>query len=68
MEDEERWTAEGYKQAVYDCGSNVQRLDESFPPRRESCGVGCGGMGATRGYHVVLAIDEMRRTVVVRFA
>src|SRR3990170_8069010 len=34
VEDEERWTAEGNRQPAYDHGSNVQRLDESFKPRR----------------------------------
>ncbi|MDO8479065.1 MAG: hypothetical protein Q7W02_23310 [Candidatus Rokubacteria bacterium] len=67
MEDEERWTAEGYRQPAYDYGSNVQRLDESFQPQRERCGVMYDGLGATRGNDVVLACDEMRRTVVARF-
>ena len=68
MEDEERWTAEGHRRPVYDYGSNVQRLDESSQPRRERRGVMCDGAGATPGNDVVLACDEMRRTVVVRFA
>ena len=68
MKDEERWTAEGYRQPLYDYGSNVQRLDESLQPRRERCGVMCDGAGATPGNDVVLACGEMRRTVVVSFA
>jgi len=68
VEDEERSTAEGYRQPAYDYGSNVQRLDESFQPRRERCGVMCGGTGAGRGNDLVLACGEMRPTVVVRFA
>ena len=68
MEDEERWTTEGYGQPAYDYGSNVRRLDESFQPRRERCGVMCDGVGAIRGNDVVLACGERHRTVVVRFA
>jgi len=68
VEDEERWSAEGYRQPAHNDGSNVQRLDESFQPRRGHCGVMCDGVGATRGNDVVLACGEMRRTVVVRFA
>ncbi len=68
MEDEERWTADKYRQPAYDYGSNVQRLDESFLPRRERCSVMCDGVGAIRGNGVVLACGEMHRTVVVRFA
>ena len=68
MEDEERWTAEGHRQPVCGYGSNVQRRDESFQPRRERCGVRCDGAGTTGGNDVVLACCEMRRTVVVSFA
>lgn len=68
MEDEEWWTAEGYRQPACDYGSNVQRPDESFQPRRERCSVMCDGVGATRRNGVVLTCGEMRRTVVVRFA
>jgi hypothetical protein len=68
VEDEERWTAEGYRQPAYDYGSNVERLDESFQARRGHCGVRCDGVDAIRGNDVVLACGEMRRAVVVRFA
>jgi len=68
VKDEERWTAEGYRQPAYDYGSNVQKLDDPFQPRRERCGVMCDGAGATPGNDVVLACGEMRRTVVVSFA
>lgn len=68
MEDEERWTTEGYRQPAHNDGSKIRRLDESFQPRRERCGVMCDGVGAIRGNDVVLACGEMRRTVVVRFA
>jgi hypothetical protein len=68
VEDEERWTAEGYRQPACDYGSNVQRLDESCQARRERCGVMRDWVGATRGNDVVLARAEMRRTVLVRFA
>ena len=68
VEDEERWTTEGYRQPAYEYGSNLRRLDESFQPRRERCGVMCDGVGAIRGNDVVLACGERHRTVVVRFA
>ena len=68
MEDEERWTAEGYRQPAYDYGSNVQRPNEFLQPRRERCGVTWDGVGAIRGNDDTLACGEMRRTVVVRFA
>jgi hypothetical protein len=68
VEDEERWTAEGYRQPACDYGSNVQRLDESCQARRGHCGVMRDGVGATGGNDVVLARGEMRRAVVVRFA
>src|SRR6266508_6173325 len=34
VEQEERWTAEGYRQSAYDYGPKVQRLDESSQHRR----------------------------------
>lgn len=68
MEDEERWTAEGYRQPAYDYGSNIRKLDESFEPRRKRFGGRCDEVGAIRGNGVVLACGEIRRTVVVRFA
>ena len=68
MEDEERWTAGGTRQPAYGYSSNVQRLDESFQPQRERCGVMRDRVGATGGSDVVLACGEMRRIVVLRFA
>jgi hypothetical protein len=68
MEQEERWTAEGYRQPAYDYGSNVQRLDGFFQPRRDLGNVRRSWIDATGGNGAVLTRRDVRRAVVMSLA